>query len=135
MPWFEFRQNNSGGRLVIDEQVALYVYVEADGPASANARAELVGVYFEGCRDGRDCDCCGDRWSEQEAGTPDIPPPSDWRPGPGYTTGAWVWSDAPPPGWAERDRQWDTRVTAVAHGLDGRRRYGLPAWPDAGDPT
>ena len=65
MPFFEFRQNNSGGSFVIDESAGLSVsvIVEADSAKDANERAESIGIYFDGCESGRDCDCCGDRWS------------------------------------------------------------------------
>ncbi|MEV5407168.1 hypothetical protein AB0L20_32150, partial [Streptomyces albidoflavus] len=29
----------------------------------ANSRALGLGIYFNGCVDGRDCRCCGDRWN------------------------------------------------------------------------
>ncbi len=28
----------------------------------ADAIAEVIGIYFDGCDLGKDCDCCGDRW-------------------------------------------------------------------------
>lgn len=31
----------------------------------ANARAKGIGLYFDGVDDGRDCECCGDRWYEK----------------------------------------------------------------------
>ena len=60
--WFRFRQNNSGGRWA----GPVNVVVEARSPEEANSLAEASGhVYFDGCSDGQDCDCCGDRWSRQ----------------------------------------------------------------------
>lgn len=61
---FKFGQNNSGGNFVIDDVRGLgpNVYIEAVDHNHANSRAEDVGIYFNGCDDGRDCDCCGDRW-------------------------------------------------------------------------
>jgi hypothetical protein len=63
--FFLFRQNNSGGSFVINDNVAHSVIIEAYSPKEADARAEAIGVYFDGCMTGRDCDCCGDRWSSQ----------------------------------------------------------------------
>lgn len=59
-----YNQNNSGGWFQMDDEVAHYVIVEADSADEANRRAQSVGIYFNGCADGRDCDCCGDRWHE-----------------------------------------------------------------------
>lgn len=66
MPFFEFRQNNSGGSFVIDENagISVVVIIEADTAKDANECAESIGLYFDGCEKGRDCDCCGDRWFE-----------------------------------------------------------------------
>ena len=67
--FYTFRQNNSGGSFI---GPAITVIIEADGVDDANARAEKLGLYFDGCADGRDCDCCGDRWHEiwrTESGT------------------------------------------------------------------
>jgi len=60
--WFVFRQNNSGGSFDYDENVGIHVYIQATSAKEANNRAEAIGIYFNGCEDGRDCDCCGDRW-------------------------------------------------------------------------
>lgn len=60
--FYEFRQNNSGGSLVDN---LLAVIVEADSAAEANSIAEdRTPVYFNGCDEGMDCPCCGDRWYE-----------------------------------------------------------------------
>ena len=63
MGWYTFMQNNSGGSFVTDEQagIAVNVIVEASSTEVANARAEAIGLYFDG--DG-DCPCCGNRWYE-----------------------------------------------------------------------
>lgn len=65
--FFEFHQNNSGGSFDIDDErgIGVNVWIEALNAADANDRAERLGIYFNGCSDGRDCDCCGDRWSAQ----------------------------------------------------------------------
>jgi hypothetical protein len=31
---------------------------------SAVARAEMIGIYFDGVDQNIDCSCCGDRWSQ-----------------------------------------------------------------------
>lgn len=65
--YFRFHQNNSGGSFVIDDArgLGVNVWVEAQSAADANARAESIGIYFNGCDSGADCECCGDRWSSQ----------------------------------------------------------------------
>lgn len=66
MPFYTFRQNNSGGFDVGFK----YVIVEAPTAREANEIATEYGVYFNGVSKGRDCDCCGDRWytvSESDA--------------------------------------------------------------------
>lgn len=62
LKYFTFRQNNSGGSISDNANVAAYVIVEARDAAEANDIAESKGVYFDGCEAGIDCDCCGDRW-------------------------------------------------------------------------
>ena len=36
--------------------------IEAVDQDAATDKAESLGIYFNGCDDGIDCDCCGDRW-------------------------------------------------------------------------
>ena len=62
--WFHFRQNNTGGSFIRNNDVEINVFIEADTPEIANYKALDVGIYFEGVSKGRDCDCCGDRWCE-----------------------------------------------------------------------
>lgn len=62
---YHFRQNNSGGHFVSTPDLDVNVFVEAHTYREANDLAEAVGVYFNGCSSGRDCSCCGDRWSPQ----------------------------------------------------------------------
>jgi hypothetical protein len=66
MPFFSYRQNNSGGAFHYDEKagISTTVIIEADNFNEANERALEIGLYFDGVRGGRDCDCCGDRWYE-----------------------------------------------------------------------
>lgn len=65
MMFYSFNQNNSGGSFVLDKKAGIthFVIIEAKSVEDANQRAEAIGLYFDGCNDGRDCDCCGDRWS------------------------------------------------------------------------
>jgi hypothetical protein len=63
MPFFRFCQNNSGGSFSLTNNLTHHVIVEAHDHIHANARFEELGGYFNGCADGLDCDCCGDRWS------------------------------------------------------------------------
>lgn len=64
--FYNFRQNNTGGAFALDEDrgISVNVIVEADSTEEANERAQRIGVYFNGCDDGSDCPCCGDRWYE-----------------------------------------------------------------------
>jgi hypothetical protein len=64
--FFLFRQNNSGGSFDVNDAVAHSVIIEAYSVKDANARAEDVGIYFNGCDTGADCFCCGDRWYEAQ---------------------------------------------------------------------
>lgn len=62
--WYEFHQNNSGGFFEVNDDVAPTVLIQAGSAKEANSKAQEIGIYFDGCRDGRDCNCCGDRWRE-----------------------------------------------------------------------
>lgn len=62
MTFYRFHQNNSGGMHIVDDRVTINVFIEADNDIEADAKAETVGIYFEGCDTGMDCECCGDRW-------------------------------------------------------------------------
>jgi hypothetical protein len=65
--FFEFAQNNTGGsgKYHIDPAsgIGQRVWIEAADATHANAIAERLGLYFDGAQSGRDCPCCGDRWS------------------------------------------------------------------------
>jgi len=65
--FYVFRQNNSGGRFVTNHErgISHFVIVEASDAQDADRRAELAGLYFNGCQRGIDCSCCGDRWVTQ----------------------------------------------------------------------
>ena len=65
MAFYTYNQNNSGGGnwdFDPDAGISAFVIVEANTPADADHKAESIGLYFDGCDSGRDCDCCGDRW-------------------------------------------------------------------------
>lgn len=64
--FYEFTQNNSGGHFDVDDKVCHRVFIEADSFEQALLKADNIGIYFNGCDEGIDCDCCGDRWSEYE---------------------------------------------------------------------
>lgn len=58
--FYTFSQSNPGGRY--DDSMPMYVIIQASSSEQANKRAESVGVYFDGIEQGRDCECCNDRW-------------------------------------------------------------------------
>jgi hypothetical protein len=61
--FYELDQNNSGGSFVVDENLCHRLVIEADNEEEAINIAERLGCYWNGCDEGIDCDCCGDRWS------------------------------------------------------------------------
>ena len=67
MAFYEFLQNNSGGSFDHDRDAGIgyRVWIEANNADQANDLAEGIGLYFDGCDTGMDCDCCGDRWYPQ----------------------------------------------------------------------
>lgn len=64
--FYEFRQNNSGGRFTVDQErgISCGVVIEATDHIHANYLAGRLGIYFDGVDRGNDCSCCGDRWYE-----------------------------------------------------------------------
>lgn len=67
MPAYVYHQSNSGGRF---RGPAVRLIVEADSHEDADSSAVYrAGIYFDGVRDGMDCDCCGDRWASAEWGS------------------------------------------------------------------
>lgn len=66
--WYRYKQNNTGGSFEIDDKTGIgpVVFVQAFTPEGANKRANEIGIYFNGCTQGFDCDCCGDRWYPAE---------------------------------------------------------------------
>lgn len=75
MRWFEYHQNNSGGSF--NKEMGYTLWVEADDPLLANNIAEEHGVYFNGCDNGYDCTCCGDRWHAKMSSDEGDEKPSD----------------------------------------------------------
>lgn len=70
--YYTYRQNNSGGSFYVNDKVSIYVIIQALSARDANHRAEDIGIYFDGCNQGMDCPCCGDRWGDmynEEDGT------------------------------------------------------------------
>ncbi len=63
--FYTFDQNNTGGSFdhMPASGIGYKVAFEATDVQHAKQRALSAGVYFNGCDDGRDCPCCGDRWS------------------------------------------------------------------------
>lgn len=60
--WYEFGQNNTEGSFEVTDKLCHRLFIQATSSDAATAIAESMGVYFDGCDDGRDCPCCGDRW-------------------------------------------------------------------------
>lgn len=74
--FYLFVQNNSGGQFIVDETEGIgeYVIIEAYSSVEANDIAEKKGIYFNGCDDGVDCSCCGDRWHQvDDSDADDVP--------------------------------------------------------------
>ena len=73
--FFTFSQNNSGGSFDhnSDAGIGYIVCVEAADADHANSRAKSIGLYFDGCADGIDCPCCGDRWYPAWGGGDPVP--------------------------------------------------------------
>lgn len=113
--FWTFNQNNSGGHFDFqpNDGITHFVIIEANDETHAMQRALDIGLYFNGCDAGTDCDCCGDRWSE---------PYGEGDPEPLIY--------GKPPG--EYDFQWmeDGKETCV-HYLDGRKEwFGVKARPN-----
>ena len=64
LKWYCFGQNNTGGFFITDDKVCHRVYIEAVSFRKAVEKAEELGCYCDGVSSGRDCSCCGDRWSK-----------------------------------------------------------------------
>ena len=106
MKFFHFSQNNSGGRFDfnIDKGITHHVVIEAENAHDANARAERIGLYFDGSGD---CPCCGNRWSGQWLDEGNETPCVYGRPANAYKTFAGR-------GWMEEGRE------IAVHHADGK---------------
>ena len=124
--WFDFDQNNSGGRFVYSDNVGLNVYIQATSAKEANSRAEDVEVYFNGASveyedgeeysTGPDCPCCGDRWYEASDGEAEFPKIGM------YSKAGWIKRE-----YALMDERNGMKDGyAVFHFYDGTRQYGVP---------
>lgn len=60
--FYKFRQTNSGGHFVRNNELDVVVIIESDSIEKMMEVADNIGIYFHGVEDGKDCDCCGDRW-------------------------------------------------------------------------
>jgi hypothetical protein len=67
---YTFWQTNSDGGYILTDRVGIITLVEAPTAEEANAKAQSLGIYFNGVAGGKDCRCCGDRWT---------PATEDWR--------------------------------------------------------
>lgn len=68
--WWEYSQNNSGGSFDPDGGMSTWIW--AHSAKQADDIAEQNGIYFDGCQEGLDCPCCGDRWYSARGGKPDM---------------------------------------------------------------
>jgi|TARA_R110002051_G_C8566175_1_gene475028 hypothetical protein len=59
---YSFRQNNSHGYFKGPAQNI--IVIDAKSEDFALEVAKKAGLYLNGVRNGIDCDCCGDRWSD-----------------------------------------------------------------------
>lgn len=74
LKWYCYYQSNSGGKFIVNDNVAKYVLIQARSAEEANRFAEGIGIYFDGACFGYDCPGCGDRWHRHiadEAGSDD----------------------------------------------------------------
>jgi len=62
--YYIFRQNNSGGNFKVNDDLSIFVFIEANSAKEADSIAESKGIYFDGIETGLDCKCCGSRWHE-----------------------------------------------------------------------
>jgi len=60
--FYMFSQNNSGGTFAVDDRLCHRVVIQALTEEEAVSKAEDLGCYWDGCDNGIDCNCCGDRW-------------------------------------------------------------------------
>lgn len=65
--YYDYSQNNSGGRFVRSENLGDHVLIAAVDHNDANERLKQLGGYFDGVDSGSDCGCCGDRWYAKDS--------------------------------------------------------------------
>lgn len=58
--YYIYRQNNSGGYLIENDDVGSYVVVEATSQSKAQSKMEEIIVRYNDF-----CTCCGERWSPE----------------------------------------------------------------------
>lgn len=58
--YYIYRQNNSGGYLIENDDVGSYVVVEATSQSKAQSKMEEIIVGYNDF-----CTCCGERWSPE----------------------------------------------------------------------
>lgn len=66
MSFYYYGQNNSGGKFHLSDVVCVHMFIEAASREEADAKAEQLGIYFDGVDKDIDCSCCGDRWMRGE---------------------------------------------------------------------
>lgn len=64
LKFYEYNQNNSGGRFEVNKKLCHRIVIQAHNADEARDKALRLGIYFDGCSIGVDCSCCGDRWYE-----------------------------------------------------------------------
>jgi hypothetical protein len=64
MNYYMWRQKNTGGSFITDDDVSRFVVIEAEGYDQAEEKALNLDIYYNGVDSERDCACCGDRWYE-----------------------------------------------------------------------
>lgn len=71
LKFFEWVQNNSGGSFYVNDKITRRIIIQSKTYEEAEKKAFELGIYYDGCSDGIDCSCCGDRWCEgNEIGLP-----------------------------------------------------------------
>lgn len=58
LKWWNFNQNNSGGYLILNEDVLEDVFIQARSKEEASNKAEEIFSDYSSF-----CECCGERWS------------------------------------------------------------------------
>ena len=76
MKRYTYTQNNSEGFYIqpkwygpdgLGGVEGTNIWIMAEDHNEANGLAlEHSSIYFDGCEDGKDCECCGDRWYRME---------------------------------------------------------------------